>query len=555
MNRRIFLFLLSVSIISIIASVLVVNIVSYKSFQNEIQSDLRNQALAMRELLNEAPEKYYTSVGGYLEEVEFRTTIIAESGEVLFDNFVDWRTMENHSNRPEVADAIHRGFGSATRYSTTLGKNTFYYAVRLKENTILRLARTTNSMHSFFYESLLFIGILVGLGVVLVTVFAKILAKKIVDPINTMDTTDFSNCPYDELGPMVQRIKNQKKELRQQFHDIEVQSQTMHTIIDNVHGGLMLVDPNGLIQETNREIAEMYELTQEELQGRNILEIFREIDLFGGLKACQKGDPWECTITRHEKTFQTYMTPVRSEGVTVGVTILMLDISEKVGMEQLRREFSANVSHELKTPLTSILGYGEILKGGMAPPKDTANLASNIVEEANRLIQLIGDIITLSRLDEGSYPKESEVINLESMVKQILFRLSTQLEETEVSASIEGEENLLIRGNPRMIDTLLHNLIHNGIKYNRQGGTLLIYLKRTPDGKAEICIKDTGVGISTEDQQRIFERFYRVDSSRSKQTGGTGLGLSIAKHITRMHNGSLQVESTPGKGTTFTIIL
>ncbi len=555
MKKRIFLFISIISILSILASVVMVQVVSYTSYQREIESELREQAIALRSILDKIPEEGVPYLNHYLEAASFRVTLIKQDGTVLFDNYADWELMENHKSRPEVEDALLRGFGKASRYSTTIAEKTYYYAIELSNNQILRIARTTGSMYSFFYNSLLIVILLMILFVILAIYFSKSLARRIVDPINQMDLVDFSNCPYEELGSMVHTLRTQKQALKEQFIDIEMQSKTMQTIMDHMHGGLMLTDREGNILKANKGIATMYNFPLDKAQEYNILEVCRELSMLQGLQDCKKGNSKEFTVTHKEKTFQVYMNPVLAERRSVGTIVLLLDISEEIGMEQFRKEFSANVSHELKTPLTSILGYGELMASKSTPAEDMPKMAEHVVQEANRLIRLIEDILILSKLDEGKYSYAKEPINLTSMVEDIFKRVTPQQKKYGIHTTITGDPEATTLGNPQMIDTLLYNIILNGITYNRQGGTLQVDIQQQDSGGVEIRIIDSGIGIPVESQSRIFERFYRVEGSRSKATGGTGLGLSIAKHITRMHRGTLRVESTPNQGSTFIINL
>ncbi len=551
MKKRIYRYLCGIAMLSILATVVMVNLVFYNSYDKEVRETIRDRAFALKASIDTLSVRS-DMLETYFQDFDLRVTFVDPSGTVFYDNRADIESLENHGDRPEIASAIVNGFGEIRRHSETISQQTYYYAVRLDNAQVLRLAITTQSMYSFLYDSLVLIVMLVLLFVMVGVFFARKLSRSIVDPINAMDLEDFSDCPYEELGGLVQKLRNQKKELQQQLRDIAFQSDTMKTIMDQMHGGVMLVDSNGNILSANRSIAQVYQFSGEAYRNLNALQVCRDLSFLHGLKGCQQGESCEFVTHKEERVYRTYMSPVLSFGEIAGAIVLLIDVTEQMGLERFRREFSANVSHELKTPITSILGYAELLSGGLVPREDMQRVSSTIVDESKRLIHLIEDTLALSRLDEGIYPQDTESINLLKLVEEIFERLAPQIEHRQVDAIIKGDSNVILLGNRSMIATLLFNMISNGIKYNTQGGTLEVSFERENDSKV-VRIRDTGLGIPLGDQQRIFERFYRVDSSRSRQTGGSGLGLSIAKHITRLHHGTLEVESVEGEGSIFTL--
>ncbi len=494
------------------------------------------------QLSTELPERIKNELSGT------RITIVDNTGKVTYDNYSNTANMENHGNRQEIIDAFEKGSGSSQRYSETLGKQTYYFASKLNDNKVIRLAITTDGINTVI------LSVLPGLVAVLVIVSAisvfisSRLVKKIVSPINNISLDNENTEIYDELSPFVRKITEQKMQLSSQLTDLENKANTIKAITQNMNEGLVLLDKKGVVLSANKSVLSLFS-HNEALVGKNILELTRNTQVIECVKSVLKGDYSDTITELLTKTYHVFASPVAGSG---GV-VLFLDITEKARSEKMRREFSANVSHELKTPLTIVSGYAEMIENGMAKTKDIQSFAGKIKCEAARLIALIEDIIKLSELDEKGKPVYTEQFDITEVAKTVAERLKIASDEKNVTLLVVGE-NILINGNRQMADEMLFNLIDNGIKYNKQGGSVTITLVKEND-KTKITVCDTGIGIDKVHLDRIFERFYRIDKSRSKKTGGTGLGLSIVKHIAEYHGWKIGIDSKPNAGTKIYIII
>jgi len=465
-----------------------------------------------------------------------RVTIINESGTVTFDNMVDPAEMDNHLDRPEVAEALQKGFGESKRYSETLGETTRYYATRLSNGSVLRLAITTQSAAHFLARFIPVFLLCLGLAACLALIAARRLTRRITQPINDIDLDEPELIEYEELLPLVKKIAEQKREIAAQMAALESRANTIQAITGSMKEGLILIDSTGLVLAANQSALDIF--GESDVTQRNIMHICRDLEFQQSVKTCLSGESAELTYMRGGRVYNVFFSP--------GV-ILFFDITEKHEAEKQRRAFSANVSHELKTPLTSISALSEMLENGMAKEEDVQAFAGKISSQAKRLLNIIEDIIRLSEFDEGKINREYTRFDLYELVQSVIEALRAQADEKRVAVSITGE-HLHIKANRQMIDELLYNLIDNAIKYNKENGSVTVALSK--EGSfCKIAVSDTGIGIAQEHQGRVFERFYRVDKSRSKATGGTGLGLSIVKHIAEHHGGRVELESVLGEGT------
>ncbi len=490
---------------------------------------------------------FYSRFAGQMKEglKTLRVTIISETGEVIYDN--KKAGLANHSDRPEVIEAIEKGFGESERYSDSLGQKTYYYAFKISDSQILRLSVTGSSVALWLYQllPLLLLGLFCVLALSLL--LAKRLTERLVKPINTIDLDQAASLPYEELSPFMKRIEAQKNEIKAQLSTLESRANTIKTITENMKEGLLLVDENGLILSYNKTIEQIF--GHERVSSKNLLHLNRNIEFFDKVKEAIGGQRCEMTYQSGSQVYSVFFSPAAYEMKIKGAIILFLDITDRFLAEKQRKEFSANVSHELKTPLTTISALAEMIESEIAKPEDIKGFAEKIHAQATRLIDLINDIIKLSEFDErqnnSAFKKES--FDLSQVARSVGDSLAHLADSKEVSLQIQGD-NVSLHANPRMIEELLFNLIDNGIKYNRSGGKVLVDLSNEK-GLVKISVSDTGIGIGQEHLGRIFERFYRVDPSRSKRTGGTGLGLSIVKHIVELHNGKIEIDSVENQGT------
>jgi two-component system phosphate regulon sensor histidine kinase PhoR len=480
-----------------------------------------------------------------------RITLIAEDGTVLYDNRAPTETMDNHSTRPEVVEAVKNGSGWRYRYSDTLTEKIYYYALRLKNSQILRVAATRSSIIGLVHHVLIPLIIVLVLTSLLALFLSKALARHITEPIGKIDlTSPLKNDTYDELSPLLLRLQNQNDTLRLQLSELEHQRQELTAITENMSEGLLMLDRDGIILSINKSAAKIFSANRQQATGRSILELNRSPGLTQVVQKAMNGKNGESSLELNGSIYQLLSTPVFVENMP-GIVVLVLDVTAREHAERERREFSANVSHELRTPLTSIAGYSEIMSNGVAKPEDMKRFAVKIHSEAQRLIAMVNDIIELSKLDEKAELPQFEDVDLYDLCEKILPRIHDAAAARNISVSLTGGP-AIVRGIPHLLDELAFNLIENAVKYNKNGGSVEISIFSSNDGTS-LSVQDTGVGISPEHQQRIFERFYRVDKSHSKETGGTGLGLAIVKHAAAIHNAKIDLQSVPGSGSCFTV--
>ena len=480
-----------------------------------------------------------------------RVTLIDEAGNVIFDNMADPAAMDNHLGRPEVAAALQNGFGESKRYSETLGEITRYYATRLSNGNILRLAITTHSAANFLYRFIPVFLLCLVLAACLAFFAARRLTRRITAPINDINLDAPELTEYEELLPLMKKIAEQKREIARQIAALQNRADTIEAITDSMKEGLLLIDSTGIVLTANKSALDIF--SEADMAQKNILHICRDMEFQQGVKACLSGANAEIAFMRGGRVYNVFFSPVCSGEEISGGVILFFDITEKHTAEKQRRAFSANVSHELNTPLTTISALSEMIENGMAKEGDVKAFAEKISGQTKRLLNIIEDIIRLSEFDEGKINREYSNFDLHELAESVSDALQTKADEKCVSVSITGE-HVQMTANRQMIDELLYNLIDNAIKYNRENGTVTIMLSKE-DGFCKIAVSDTGIGISKEHQGRVFERFYRVDKSRSKKTGGTGLGLSIVKHIAEHHGGRIRLQSEPGQGTRIEVSL
>ena len=547
MTGRIFRSIWLVALCVFLASLVLILGVIYSYYAQLQQDQLRNQTQLVAQGASHEGLKYFSN----LQIEDCRITWIDADGTVLYDNYSESDQMENHLEREEVQDALAEGFGESARYSSTLLKRSLYCAQRLPDGTILRLSTTQNSVLTLILGFAQPICLVIAVALALSILLAFRLSRRIVEPLNTLNLDAPLEAPcYEELKPLLRRIDSQQQQLRSHVSALQRKQNEFDAVTSNMSEGLVLLNSSCVILTINPAARKLLGLTLGSV-GSDILSYNK--DLSGVLLNALNAQPSEKLLTLQDRVYQVDASPVFSEDTVSGVVLLLFDITEKQKAEQLRREFTANVSHELKTPLHSISGYAELMSHGIAKPEDTRSFSGQIYSEAQRMIQLVEDIIRLSQLDEGTGVDNPENVDIYRIAQEILDSLTVEAREAQVTTELKGA-SLTTVSVPHLLRGMLRNLCDNAIKYNRPGGTVTVTI--ISDGEYPcISVEDTGIGIPKEHHQRIFERFYRVDKSHSKAVGGTGLGLSIVKHAAIALGAQLELDSEPGAGTTVTVRL
>ena len=482
-----------------------------------------------------------------------RVTWVAADGTVLYDNEADASTMENHTDREEIREALTSETGTAQRFSSTLSEQTLYVTQRLSDGTVIRLASAQKTVGLLLISMIQPILIILVLSLLLSAVLASRLSKGLIKPILSLDLEHPEDCEtYDELTPLLSRLKRQNDTIQQQMNLLKQRQTEFAALTDNMSEGFLLLDRQGHVLSHNSGALRL--LGVEEPEGEvNVLVLNREEPFRQAVDEALSGKRSQQMLHLNGRYCKLLANPVLADGKPAGAVLVLLDVTEQEQRDELRREFTANVSHELKTPLTSISGIAEIMQSGMVKPEDIQSFAGDIYQEAQRLIALVEDIIRLSRLDEGAESLEREPVNLLSVAQDVARRLDSAAQKAGVTLKVMGL-SVEVRGIPSVLDEMVYNLCDNAIKYNHPGGTVNVTVAPADDGSAEVTVEDTGIGIPVEDQSRVFERFYRVDKSHSKEIGGTGLGLSIVKHGASLHGAQIHMDSQVGRGTSVQLL-
>ncbi len=490
----------------------------------------------------------------YLEQVDseqLRITWIDDHGAVLFDNKADVTAMGNHANREEVQEAHQAGEGSSVRYSSTLTQKTTYEAMELSDGSVLRVSISGATSAVVMWGMMQPVAVVILIAVALSAVLSIRMAKRIVKPLNELDLEDpLNNDAYEEITPLLNRINQQHRQISVQMRKLKYKTDEFEQITANMKEGLVLLDKKRLVLSINPAAKKLFGATDFCI-GQDFLTVDRKSDVQAAVEQVFSNGSSQIRVTRSGREYQMDLTRIESQGSIMGAVILAFDITEQYNAEQTRREFSANVSHELKTPLQSIIGSAELLENGLVKPEDTARFVGHIRQEASRLVNLIEDIIRLSQLDEGTELAQEQVDLLE-LAEEVVETLRPIAEQKQVAISVEGA-HISITGVPRLLSEIVYNLCENALKYNVPGGSVTVRISAEHE-QPLLTVSDTGIGIPQEHQGRVFERFYRVDKSHSKQSGGTGLGLSIVKHAAQYHKAKLELESTPGVGTVIRVL-
>ena len=547
MTKRIFRSICLVAMGVFLASVTLIMGVLYSYFTQVQHNQLRTEIHLVAQAVEHEGMDYF----GGLASHDNRLTWIDADGTVLYDSASDSAGMENHLEREEIREALSSGYGESARYSATLMERSVYGAQRLSDGTVLRISISQNSVLTLVLGMLQPICVVLLFVVILSLVLASRLARRIVKPLNELNLDEpLTNEGYDELSPLLRRIDSQQQQLRLQASQLKRKQEEFDAVTVNMSEGLVLLNGKGMILTMNPAAARLLGINQWN-QGADILTVNRSLEMQELVQGALSGKKSEKTIRLPGGDYQVDASPVRSGEEVSGAVLLLFDITEKEKAETMRREFTANVSHELKTPLHTISGYAELLAGGIAKAEDVGKFSEKIYAEAQRMVRLVEDIIRLSRLDEGAEDMNRETVDLYGLAQETLLSLKPEAEQAGISLELEGG-SACVYGIPQLLSGILFNLCDNGIKYNRTGGSVRVRVASEGE-KVLVSVSDTGIGIPPEHQERIFERFYRVDKSHSKEVGGTGLGLSIVKHAAMVHNAKIELHSVVGQGTTITL--
>ncbi|MGN1036342.1 MAG: sensor histidine kinase [Ruminococcus sp.] len=548
MTKRIFRAVCITSVTVLFASIILIMGVLYEYF-NEMR---KNQIKSELSLAKNAVEAEGISYLEKLEKSDYRLTWIDKSGNILFDSQSNSENMENHLEREEVKKAFETGAGESERYSSTLTEKMIYCAELLDDGTVLRISASQLTVLTLFLGIVQPIAIVFVVALVISFFFASRISKRIVEPLNSIDLNNpLENDAYDEISPFLSRIANQQKQIKLQENELNQRKNEFLAITSNMNEGLVLLGKNKKIISLNPS-AESFFTSESNCTGKSFIEIERSSEIIHSLEKAELNDTSEVQINRNGRIFQLNISCIRDTGELSGFVILIFDVTEKIDSENRRREFTANVSHELKSPLQSIMGSAELIETGIVKKEDMPKFIGNIRSEATRLLTLINDIIKLSQLDEGTVLHEQE-FDLYSLIQENIDILKDSAEKKNISLSLKGE-SINIKSIRPLVSEIIYNLIDNAIKYNVEKGKVNITVSEDDKG-IYFSVADTGIGIPPEYQERVFERFYRVDKSHSKETGGTGLGLSIVKHAVQDIGADIRLESISGKGTVVTVIL
>lgn len=551
MKKRIFRSMFLACLITLFLTIVFVVSVLYARSTAEIKNEVVAETLYISKAV-EVLDDDQVAFGNYIipvgKESKNRITLISNDGTVLYDNFASSENLDNHLSRPEVESAVQNGWGDSTRFSDTLNEKTYYYAMLLDNGNILRVACTTKSALGIMGDAIVWIILIFIFVLIAAAVIAQLLTKTIIKPINKLNLNDpLSNDTYEELSPLLLRMEKQGKEIEKQISLLCAQQKEFDEITGSMSEGLVIFGKNGSVLSANNSAKKILGSDT----GHSYLQLCRNVDYIKTVESALRGVAVNTKMNADGRTYQLSANPVSDNAQSYAAILFIVDITEREQSEKIRREFSANVSHELKTPLTSIMGYAEIVENGIAKSEDVPRFAGMIRTEAARLLTLIEDIIKLSRLDEGGLLHEFEPVDLSALCRSIIGELSQKAKDVNVMLSFEGEKAIVL-GVKSVLHEMIYNLCDNAITYNNKGGTMVVSLTKR-DGKTVLSVSDTGIGIDPEHQSRVFERFYRVDKSHSKQTGGTGLGLSIVKHGALLHGAKLTLASKLGEGTIITI--
>ncbi len=562
MRQRIFRVMSLLTVISVCVVAIVSTYMDYQNFERRIKSDLKDIAGLISDVIetNGTDDLVDLDVNS-----EYRVTHIGSDGSVLYDNKVlnaELDQLPNHLDRPEVQEALKTGEGKASRYSTTLSVNTYYFAQKLEDGSILRISMEEESEMALVIELLPELCVIIFLILLFAFVISRYQTKRIVDPINQINfdnQDEIEGDVYEELYPFIQKIRRQRQVIEEQIRDIRSSKGEFEAITENMSEGLIVIDKNENVIFYNKSALMMLDINEDSGRVRNFVAFNRNENLIRHIEQALNGERSTFILPVKEKVYQVVTSPVIIEDEINGAVMVILDETEKELRDELRREFSANVSHELKTPLTSISGYAEIMESGMVKEEDMIKFSGIIHTEARRLINLVEDIIKISRLDDSQVELEKEEVDLSELAAENISNLKNLADGKQISMVLLGNGGI-VYGVRQILDEMVRNLIENAIKYNKDHGNVIVSVDTYEEssegetGRIILTVKDNGIGIPQSDIERVFERFYRVDKSHTKAIGGTGLGLSIVKHGAIYHGAKIEIESELEVGTTMKII-
>ena len=550
MTKRIFSAIFLVSLTVLAVSVLLTVAILHHDFTEQYDLRLKDEAYYILCGIESDGEEYLQTIDP--QSSRARITWIAPDGTVLYDSSANTEELDNHADREEVREALADGEGEAIRYSDTLTRETVNYALRLSDGSVIRVSDSHDSVITFLLSLLTPILILATAVMSVSGVMAYGFARKVTEPLNKLDFAHPENGKaYKELKPLLQRLSKQNQQIREQMEQLGRRQKEFAAITDNMTEGLLVVDSNANLLSYNAGALQLLNAAHTD-PAADGLSLGEHSVLRDAITTALSGRHCTDQLEYGQRMYQIIANPVREKSETVGAVLLILDVTERESREKLRREFTANVTHELKTPLTSISGFAEMISMGIARPEDVGYFADKIHTEARRLLGLIDDILRLSQLDENSVPNPKETVDLAAIAAQVVDRLTPHAEKR----CVELKTNLTpqtILGVPQILDEMVYNLVENAIKYNKERGEVFVTVEKEGN-KVRLTVRDTGIGIPDADRQRVFERFYRVDKSHSKEIGGTGLGLSIVKHGAVFHGASVSLDSTQGQGTVISVL-
>ncbi|HFU0837704.1 TPA: ATP-binding protein [Streptococcus agalactiae] len=548
MTKKIFRTTLSASLGIVLVTILMIMGFLYNYFNHIQREQLRTQTALASQGISFEGKDYFEN----LKTSNVRITWVDNKGQVLYDTQSDAKHMKNHANRQEIKEAIKSGYGESTRWSATLTEKSIYAAQRLNNGTIVRLSVAQQTIFYLLLGMISPLAIIILLAIILSVLIARYIAKKVSEPLNNIDLDHpLSNDSYEEITPLLRRLDSHQAKIQHQKLLLQKRQKEFDTIISKIKEGMILLDDQARIVSINVEALKLFQIN-DDWHGRFMMEVSRDLTLKDLIDQGLKGKKKEANIGIENNHYRVLVRPTTDNNRVTGLVVLLFDVTDQLQMEQLQREFTANVSHELKTPLHVISGYSELLANQMVPNEEVPQFAAKIHKESERLVKLVEDIINLSHLDEQEKLPQ-ETVNLYDLTQKVLEGLQAKADKKHIQINFNGEEAIL-RGNPVLLNSLVYNLCDNAITYNHEKGQVNVTLKNSPD-TITLEVSDTGLGIAEKDKKRIFERFYRVDKSRSKIVGGTGLGLSIVKSALDFHNGSIKVDSHLGQGTTMTVLL
>ena len=548
MKKKISITMCLMTAVSVIITAVMISLVIYRKNYNEMKSMIRAEAEYISQAIDTEDINYLESVKNVTPS---RITWIDSNGNVIYDSAGE--NLSNHSDRPEIIDAVKNGSGESSRLSETFSEQTYYYAVKLTNGTILRMSDTTSSIYHDIFSALPYTVIVIAIIIILAIIVSNNETEKIIKPINELDLDNPSNnLKYDELAPLLRRIEKQNSDIEKYISELKAKQVEFETVTENMSEGLIIINQKSTILSCNKSAVAILGGGEYNYISKSVFDLNHSKNFVDAVENAVVGKHDETALTINNRSYMVITNPVKHFDKISGAVIIIIDVTEKESREELRREFSANVSHELKPPLTAISGFAEIMKDGWAKPEDYQMFALKIYNETQRLINLIEDIIKLSRLDENKIEITKESVDMLVLAKDAAARLSSKAKDKNISVTVNGDHGN-ITGVRQILDEMIYNLCDNAIKYNKKNGKVEVIVKDYISN-VSVTVKDNGIGIPAEDLDRVFERFYCVNKSHSKESGGTGLGLSIVKHGAIFHKAKINIDSTLGIGTSIEIV-